>query len=160
MRLLPCLVGCALVAAPAPAQQPTKTRFEITVPAPVRAEPITGRVFVMIAPDSVRDPRLQIGRTGVPFFGRDIERLQPGRAAVIDGTDLGSPVKIRMDIPPGEYYVQAMINVYSEFRRADGHVLWMHDDQWEGQHWTRSPGNFHSVPRRGGLPPRGEREGG
>ena len=36
------------------------------------------------------------------------------------------------EIPPGEYFVQAMVNVYSEFKRADGHVVWMHDDQWEG----------------------------
>jgi len=153
MRLLPCLVGCALVAAPAPAQQPTKTRFEITVPAPVRAEPITGRVFVMIAPDSVREPRLQIGRTGVPFFGRDIERLQPGRAAVIDGTDLGSPVESLAQLPAGEYYVQGFVNLYSEFRRADGHVVWMHDDQWEGQRLEVSPGNLYSRVQRVRLDP-------
>ena len=35
-----------------------------------------------------------------------------------------------------------------EFRRADGHVLWMHDDQWEGQHFNRSPGNLHSTVQR------------
>ena len=25
--------------------------------------------------------------------------------------------------------------------------LWMHDDQWEGQRWNRSPGNLYSAPR-------------
>ena len=123
-------------------------RVEISYPATANAGPITGRVYVMISRNAERELRLQIGRTGVPFFGRDVERLAPGHAAVIDATDLGSPVESLKDIPPGEYFVQAMINVYSEFRRADGHVLWMHDDQWEGQHWTRSPGNLYSAVQR------------
>ena len=57
------------------ARQASPLRFEITVPASVRAEPTTGRVFIMISREAEREPRLQIGRTGVPFFGRDIERL-------------------------------------------------------------------------------------
>ena len=56
-------------------------------------------------------------------------------------------------IPPGDYSVQAFVNVYSEFRRSDGHVVWMHDDQWEGQRWNRSPGNFYSLPRQITLDP-------
>ena len=43
--------------------------------------------------------------------------------------------------------------MYSEFRRADGHVLWMHDDQWEGQQWRRSPGNLYSAVQRVHLDP-------
>ena len=53
-------------------------RFEISVPASVHPEPITGRVYVMISRTNDREPRLQIGRTGVPFFGRDVERLTAG----------------------------------------------------------------------------------
>ena len=107
----------------------------------------------MIARNSEREPRLQIGRLGVPFFGHDVERLRPGAAGVIDETDLGSPIYNLRDLPAGDYYVQAMINVYSEFRRADGHVLWMHDDQWEGQHFNISPGNLYSDVRRVRLDP-------
>ncbi|HLA89973.1 MAG TPA: hypothetical protein VJL28_06055 [Gemmatimonadaceae bacterium] len=129
-------------------------RFEITIPASVRANPTTGRAYVIITRDTTREPRAQVGRVGAPLFGRDFERLAPGQAAVVDGSDLGTPVADLADIPAGEYTVQAVINVYSEFRRADGHVLWMHDDQWEGQNWLRSPGNFHSVPRRVRLDPR------
>ncbi len=129
-------------------------RFQISVPASVRAEPITGRVYVMIARTADTEPRLQVGRTGTPFFGRDIEGLPPGQAATIDATDLGTPVSSLDDIPPGEYFVQGFVNVYSEFPRADGHVLWMHDDRWEGQHWNISPGNLHSEVRRVRLDPR------
>ena len=51
------------------------------------------------------------------------------------------------DLPAGDYWVQPFVNVYSEFKRADGHVLWMHDDQWEGQNWLRSPGNIYGAPQ-------------
>ena len=118
------------------------------MPPSVRKEAITGRVYVMIAKTNDREPRLQIGRTGTPFFGRDVDMLPPGRAAILDQSDLGTPVASLKDIPPGEYFVQGFVNVYSEFKRADGHTVWMHDDQWEGQHWNTSPGNFYSAPQR------------
>jgi Putative esterase len=148
LALVAMLVTNGVVAAPATAQDAARTRFEIVVPEGVRTEPITGRVYIMIARTGEREPRLQIGRQGEPFFGRDVEGLVPGEVAVIDGTDLGWPAESLVDIPPGEYYVQAFVNIYSEFRRSDGHVLWMHDDRWEGQHFNRSPGNLHSMPRR------------
>jgi hypothetical protein len=134
-----------------------RTKFEITIPPNVRSEPTTGRVFVMFSRTNQQEPRLQIGRVGVPMFGRDVEQLAPGKGAIVDGTDLGHPVWDLADVPAGDYWVQAMVNVYSEFRRADGKVLWMHDDQWEGQHWNVSPGNLYSTPKRVRIDPmRGE----
>ena len=130
----------------AAAKKPPALRFEISFPAAAHPSPVTGRVFVMIARTGDREPRQQIGRTGTPFFGRDVEKLAPGTPAIIDETDLGTPVDSLRDIPAGDYIVQAMVNVYSEFRRADGHVVWMHDDQWEGQRWSVAPGNLYSAP--------------
>ena len=66
-------------------------RFEISFPESARAEGVTGRVYVMIARDGSREPRFQVGRTGIPLFGRDVDGLAPGETAVIDATDLGSP---------------------------------------------------------------------
>ena len=132
-----------------PARSPFERglRVEITVPAAVRATPVTGRVYFIVARTGEREPRLQIGRTGTPFFGRDVDNLAPGQAAIIDVTDLGTPVASLKDLPPGDYVVQAFVNLYSEFKRADGHTVWMHDDQWEGQHWNTSPGNLYSQPQ-------------
>jgi hypothetical protein len=121
-------------------------KFEIRVPAAVHAEPITGRVYAIISRDSAREPRLQVGRVGAPFFGHDVVKLAAGTAAVIDGTELGTPVFDMADIPAGDYWIQPFVNIYSEFKRADGHTLWMHDDQWEGQNWPRSPGNIYGAP--------------
>jgi len=137
-----------------PPTQASGLRFEISFPDSVHHDPITGRVYVMISRENDDEPRLQIGRTGVPFFGRDIVRLAAGRPTVIDDADLGTPIERLHDLPPGDYFVQAFINVYSEFRRADGHTVWMHDDQWEGQRWTRSPGNLKSAVQRVHLDPK------
>jgi hypothetical protein len=131
----------------------TDQRFEVSIPAATVSTPVTGRAFVIISRVNDREPRLQTGRTGAPFFGRDIEQLKPGQPVVIDASDLGSPVESLKEIPPGEYFVQAMVSVYSEFKRADGHVLWMHDDQWEGQRWSRSPGNLYSDVQKVRIDP-------
>ncbi len=141
-------VSLIAVTVPAAGQDPSKTRFEVVVPETINANALTGRAYVMIARTDSREPRLQIGRTGEPFFGRDFEGLPGGAATIIDGTDLGWPVERLADLPDGEYYVQGFVNVYSEFNRADGFTVWMHDDQWEGQHFNRSPGNLYSDVQR------------
>lgn len=127
-----------------------KLRFDVSFIPQAHEGPITGRVFVMVtrSVDKVAEPRLQIGRTGVPFFGRDVEHLAPEQIVSIDAGDLGAPLDSIADIPAGDYFVQAMVVVYTEFHRADGHVVWMHDDQWEGQRWNRSPGNLYSAVQR------------
>jgi len=124
-----------------------RAKFEIRVPTSVRSDPLTGRVYIIISTDGSREPRTQVGRVGTPVFGHDVEHLAPGAPAIIDGTDLGTPVFDLADIPAGDYWIQPFVNVYSEFKRADGHVLWMHDDQWEGQNWSRSPGNIYGAPQ-------------
>ena len=118
--------------------------FEIAFSAEVHSGPITGRAYVMISRTDDREPRLQIGRNGTPFFGVDIEQLERGEAAIIDDAVLGSPVDSLRLIPAGDYYVQGFINIYTEFHRSDGHVVWLHNDQWEGQQFNRSPGNLYS----------------
>ena len=128
-------------------------RFELTFAENVRSTPTTGRVFVMISKNSRREPRLQVGRTGVPFFGEDVEALRPGDVAVIDAGTLGSPLRSLGELPAGDYQVQGFLNVYTRFARADGHVLWMHMDQWEGQRWKSSPGNAYSAVRTVHLDP-------
>jgi hypothetical protein len=90
---------------------PKALRFEITFPASAHAGPVTGRVYVMLARSDSTEPRMQIGRLGTPFFGRDVERVAPGQPAVIDATDLGHPVWDMRDIPAGEYFVQGFVNV-------------------------------------------------
>ena len=79
--------------------------------------------------------------------------MKPGDSAVIDETVLGYPLKSLQEIPAGDYYVQALFNIYTEFRRSDGHVIWAHMDQWEGQQFNRSPGNLYSDVQKVHLDP-------
>jgi S-formylglutathione hydrolase FrmB len=157
-RVAPLLLLTASALAAAPpraAAQSASPRFEITVPRSVRAEPLTGRVFVFLTTDSTREPRFQGGALGAnaPFFGVDVAQLAPGTPAVIDAHTLGFPVRSLAELPAGDYYVQALANVYTELHRADGHVIWAHVDRWEGQQMTTSPGNLVSAVEKIHLDP-------
>jgi hypothetical protein len=144
-----CYLFCLVVIAVANlsfASQLSRPRFEIRFPPSLRAEPITGRVFVMISRDNGSEPRFQAGAhyMGCPFFGVDVDQLQPASAAIIDSRTLGYPLRSLRDLPVGDYYIQAFVNVYTQFHRADGHTVWAHMDQWEGQSMFASPGNLFS----------------
>lgn len=131
------------------------TQFEVSFPAALEAGPITGRVFVMISKNNRSEPRLQAGsyNASVPFYGLDVNALKAGENAVLDAGVLGYPVESLSQLPAGEYYVQALLNVYTQVHRKDGHVIWVHMDQWEGQQWNRSPGNLVSEVQRVRLDP-------
>ena len=123
-------------------------RFEISFTRDARAEPVTGRVYVAISrtSDARRTPIQQTDVTGVPLFSIGVESLAAGQTAIIDAGTLGHPLQSLRDIPAGEYFVQPFVNVYTKFARADGHTVWLHMDQWEGQNWKRSPGNLYGNP--------------
>jgi len=143
VALAVALCGCA----PSP-DAPVGTRFEISFSSAISEQPLTGRMFLVLTDSDVAEPRLQVGRYGPPLFGVDFEELAPGESVVVDADTLGWPSESLSEIASGEYYVQAVLNKYTRFERADGHVVWMHDDQWEGQDWRRSPGNAASAVQR------------
>jgi hypothetical protein len=150
------ILSLGIVFTPGSQNKEAKLRFEISFPESIHAEAVTGRVFVMITRNGEREPRLQAGSWAgsVPFFGVDVEGLKPGELAVIDEDILGYPPESLKDIPADEYYVQALLNIYTQFKRADGHVVWLHMDQWEGQHFNRSPGNLISEVKKVKLDPK------
>src|SRR5262249_49610208 len=129
-------------------------RFKVTLPAGYQ-QPVTGRVFVIITKTDNPEPRLQIGswRQRVEFLGQDVQGLGPGEAIYLDSLVMGFPSKSIRELPAGDYYVQALMNIYTRFQRADGHVIWAHMDQWEGQQFNRSPGNLFSGVGRFHLDP-------
>jgi len=116
------------------------------VPPSVRAEPLTGRVFVFVSRSASPEPRLQYRGLGdtIPFFGRDVTLQPAGTPVALEATTPGYPLAGIGDLPPGDYSVQALANVYTRFPRSDGHVIWAHNDQGEGQQFNRSPGNLIS----------------
>jgi hypothetical protein len=133
--------------------------FTVTFPREVSAQPLDGRVLLCLSTDSSDDPCNQIDDTprSQIVFGLTVDGWQPGQPAVVDASDWGYPIRSLKDVPPGEYFVQAVLNKYETFHRADGKTIKLHMDQGEGQHWNLSPGNLISVSRkitvqRGGAP--------
>ena len=160
MRLFTPLGGAVLVAA-ATASMAGRTAtavprgtmaaapaFEISFTKEARGEPVTGMVYVAISRDNQRSPIEQATPTGVPLFSHYVEGLAPGATAAITVEDRGHPVRSLRDLPAGDYWMQPFVNVYTRFDRADGKTVWLHNDQWEGQDWKRSPGNLFGDPVR------------
>jgi hypothetical protein len=125
-------------------------RFSISFPAARSAQPLDGRVLLFVSDDGRTEPRTQTDQyranTTRPIFGVDVDALEPGQAVVIDEKIAGWPVRSLKQIPPGEYWVQALLNRYDTFHRADGHTIKMPMDQGEGQKWAGKPGNLYSKP--------------
>ncbi len=115
-------------------------RVEVSLPAAFPEKLITGRIFLSFAPTNETEPRLH----SQSLFGQDVHATDAGGPVVMDGKTPGDPERSLGELAPGDYHVQALLNVYSEFRRADGHTIRAHMDQWEGQNFERSPGNYFS----------------
>ena len=129
-----------------------ETRFEISYDKSAAAGPLTGRVILVVSRTDRPEPRLQIGPNTTPMFGVDAEGLQPGKSVVIDQTTFGHPVDSLSQVPAGEYFVQAIVNFYTECRRSDGRTLWVHWDM-RGRFFNVSPGNLYSDVQKVRLDP-------
>ena len=138
-----------LPAAEASAQAP---RFEVLVPAATRQAPLTGRLVLVVAKRDSPEPRLTISPSGPAMFAVDLDQLPPDRAAVIDGASLGFPRPLA-ELAPGDYFVQAVVNVYEEVHRADGHRIWVHMNDGRQEPFQIAEGNLYSdvLPVRVGA---------
>ncbi|MGD8746994.1 MAG: alpha/beta hydrolase-fold protein [Balneolaceae bacterium] len=133
-----------------PVKKDVNHKFSISFSKEVHETPITGRVILVLSKNKRPEPRFQAGSyfLSAPFWGKDVNQLKPGNTAVMDTAALGYPVKKITDLPEGDYYMQAVLNVYTKFNRSDGHTVWLPMDHWEGQHFNRSPGNLISKVKQ------------
>ncbi len=115
-------------------------RIEVALPTSFPEKSITGRIFLFIASTNEAEPLFH----SQSLFGHDIQAVAAGTQVLINGATPGDPQPTLNDLPAGDYHVQALLNVYTEFHRADGHTIWAHMDQWDGQDIQRSPGNYFS----------------
>ena len=132
----------------AQAPPPDTQKFSVSFPKERSAQPLDGRLLLILSNDPSEEPRMQISlapRTQM-IFGIDVDALAPGQSATIDDSAFGYPVRFLHDVKPGEYYMQVVLNRYETFHRADGRSVKLHMDQGEGQHWNVSPTNLYSKP--------------
>jgi Putative esterase len=143
LSIFPALFSLSFGSVTAFAQTPA--RFEITYASNVLAGPITGRLFVVIAKKGEPEPRLAVSPQGPAIFGMDVEHWKAGEPIVLDAKDsLGYPKGLE-DLPPGDYFVQAIVNVYTEVHRGDNHTVAVHfDDSDQVEIFNTSPGNAYS----------------
>ena len=125
-------------------------RFEISFSKEMSAAPLDGHVMLLVSTTEKPEPRFQISFTASTqqAFGVDVDGLAPGAAAVVDSTTLGYPRESLKGIPAGDYYVQAVLNIYETFRLANGHTVKLPPDKGEGQHWPSKPGNLYSKTQK------------
>lgn len=130
-------------------------RFAVSFPAEMSDKPLDGRLLLLISTNNEREPRFQISDSPATqqVFGLDVEGLAPGQNAIIDQQAFGYPRRSLSDIEPGEYWVQALLNIYQTYHLADGRVLKLPPDRGEGQQWNRKPGNLYSQPVKISLNP-------
>jgi len=141
------------------AQSPVRAaafKIEISFPESASSSPLDGHILLGISTDPSSEPRFQLREEearSAQFFGLDINDWKPGSPAVIDFTTLGYPLKSLDQLPAGDYYVQAVLNIYEAYHRSDGHTVKLPPDRGEGQQWSTKPGNLLNKPQRIHLDP-------
>lgn len=80
--------------------------------------------------------------------------MRPGASVVVEAQALGYPLRSLRDLPEGDYFVQAVMNVYTLCKRSDGHTVWVHmDDSLGANVLNTAPGNLYSEVRKVHLAP-------
>lgn len=159
LTITSCL-GLSLLAAQvglAQSESTSKLRFEISFSDSLsEGKALDGHIMLGISTDQNSEPRFQLleeEASSAQFFGLDVDGWKPGTPATIDSTTLGYPLVSLDQLPAGDYYVQAVLNIYETFHRADGHMIKLAPDMGEGQQWFNKPGNLLNKPVRVHLDP-------
>jgi len=124
----------------------------VRFPAAASGKALDGRLMVLLSNDPSAEPRMQIDDTmqSQQVFGVTVDGMKPGQVVVVadEGGDgiSGYPRAALKDVPPGDYTVQAVLNVYETFHRGDGSVVKLSADRGEGKQWNMAPGNLYSKP--------------
>jgi hypothetical protein len=133
-------------------------RFTVSFSPEQSSESLDGRLLLILSIDPSAEPRLQVEnsvRTQM-VFGIDVNAVKPGAVITIDDAAFGYPVRYLHDVPPGDYFVQVVLNKYETFHRSDGTTVKLPMDRGEGQHWQLAPGNLYSKPQKIGLSANGK----
>jgi hypothetical protein len=132
------------------AQKNASYCFSVSFSREQSAEPLDGRILLILSTDGSAEPRLQVNgspRTQM-IFGLDVDGLKPGQSVLVDDAAYGYPVRYLHDVPPDVYFVQVVLHRYETFHRADGYSVKLPMDRGEGQHWNLAPGNLYSKPQK------------
>jgi len=123
----------------------------ISLPSDKSTQPLDGRLLLLLSTDPKAEPRFQItdgGPNSQLVFGQDIENWKPGATIAFNTDSFGYPIHSLKDLKPGDYHVQALLDIYETFHLAGGRTLKLPTDRGEGRQWNRAPGNLYSTPAK------------
>jgi hypothetical protein len=95
-----------------------QVQFSITFPKERSAQPLDGRMLLLLSNDPSAEPRTQINLSAKTqiVFGIDVVDLAPGRIVNMnDANSFGYPIRYLRDVPPGDYFVQGCSIVTKPF---------------------------------------------
>ncbi len=127
-----------------------EAQIVISFPESSSDEVLDGRLLLMLAKENEKEPRFQItdGPGTQLIYGMNVDGIKPGESVSFDTRAFGYPIASLSDIPPGDYWVQALLHVYETFELSTGQTVKLPMDNGEGQQWNRSPGNLYSLPKK------------
>jgi len=129
-------------------------KFVVEHPKDEHGTVLEGRVLLFLSKNNTEEPRFQTSdKSSTGFvFGIDINSKQSSET-IVDNKAFGYPVTSIDQIPPGEYYAQALLHKYETFNLKTGHTVSLPMDRGEGQRWHSAPGNYYSKVKKISLDP-------
>ena len=130
--------------------QSNTVEFHLNWSADIDVDQLNGRLLIMLSTHDQAEPRYLIsdGLNAQLVFGKDVEAWSQGTTLKVSDEVYGFPIIQIRDIPPGEYYIQALVNRYQDFQLTTGHRLQLPPEKGEGQQWHSKPGNLYSTPQK------------
>ncbi|MDZ7738922.1 MAG: alpha/beta hydrolase-fold protein [Bacteroidales bacterium] len=128
--------------------------FSITAADSLLLSPEDGRLLLFISKENEPEPRYQTsaGYSSQQVFGMDVEKWK-GESRLIGSGIFGYPIADLNDLPPGEYYLQALLHKYESFDLSTGHTVKLPLNRGAGQNLRRAPGNLYSKPVKLNIDP-------
>ena len=76
-----------------------------------------GRLLLLLATHDEKEPRFLVDNSANTqlIFGRNVKAWEPGASMLIDQTAGGFPLASLSEVPAGRYYVQAVLNRYTDY---------------------------------------------
>jgi len=123
--------------------------FTIRFDQSLGTEPQDGRLLLLLSNTDRDEPRFLVDNSldTQLIFGRNVADWSAGSEMRINTAHIGFPISTLADLPPGRYFVQALLNRYKDFTLSNGKTVSLPPDQGEGQQWNRKPGNYYSLPQ-------------
>lgn len=97
-------------------------RFEVGLEPGLATNTLHGRLLVILTQDDHAEPRLALDDTDPdgPFvFGRDADQLTARKPAIMDDSAIGNRRVKLSELPPGKYFVQALLDVSTDIRSVN-----------------------------------------